>query len=909
MISLVVTLNKGDLQMASKMKDIKSMYNELANLVSSSPENWMEFLKFASRFQNYSFDVALMAYGQNRDATALATYDQWLSYGRQVKLREKGIRVGNISDGSRRLISLFDIKQTVGKEVAMRNWQPSDQVKRQLLNQWGYDHLHPTSFEDALYEEIANGTNGRYGEYQAFVQESIYQFCSYRLGMSSEVDREDIEALLTLRDAQSVSRAGNTIMNVSRSLLSEIALVIDQEKQEEKEHERRNLSGNESETSTNDLAGDSQFNSVHRGTGRTPISELSNGGRGQDSGSMGQFGKDVSKEEQPESSQLSDSDGTDHNIPKRSGRPISEGNRSVHGSTDAKEPGTEDVGHISGDAPQQSTSRPGEGAGSPGSSGDTELSSKAIEREEQSEGSTEALNPEEPSFFDESEPKTDEDEEFDLFNYQEKLEEKAESEKNVEKPRESIPSGIEDFFSLNRGYSSGAKAKFYDNLEAIRLLKSIEDQERLLTKEEQKALGKYVGWGGLANAFNPNKEDWSTEYKLLREALTEEEYRDARTSTLTSYYTDPEVISAIYGVLDRWGVNNGRLLDPAMGTGNFFSALPASMRQMERYGVEIDSLTGRISERLYPSSHVYKKGFQDVPFKENSFDVVVGNIPFNDIRILDPKYDKKGLLIHDYFFAKAIDVVKPGGIVAFITSRGSMDRQNSAFRKYINERAALIGAVRLPDNAFQKIAGTKVTTDILFLQKRIPGQDPDIGASWVKTVPYFLNEQIIVNEFYQENRFNILGTMKETSWIDGDTCVALPGRELVPHLRESLKNWNPYWSIDTPALSKVFTQEAAAEPLEEKITLPEGTHLFTYFISGDNVYFYSPEGIKPAPFKGVQEKRLKHLCKVRMWLNQVISLQMHDYKESDFQGALLALNVVYDAFVKEYGYISLPTNR
>ncbi|WP_443029715.1 SNF2-related protein [Sporolactobacillus sp. KGMB 08714] len=416
-----------------------------------------------------------------------------------------------------------------------------------------------------------------------------------------------------------------------------------------------------------------------------------------------------------------------------------------------------------------------------------------------------------------------------------------------------------------------------------------------------------MGWGGLAAAFDPRKKEWIGEYQTLKELLTDEEYRAARSSTLTSYYTDPELCAAIFEVLDRWGIRQGRLLDPSMGTGNFFSALPEKMRGMERYGVEIDSITARISRGLFPESHIMAQGFETVSFQKNSFDAIVSNIPFNDIRIMDPGYDKRGLLIHDYFFEKSLDLVKPGGVVAFITSRGTLDRQSSQFRQSLANRAALIGAVRLPNSAFQRIAGTKITTDVIFLQKRASAETV-ASPEWQSIKPYPENPDLLVNEYFVRHPAQLLGEMKETSWIDGETCVARPGEKLMPAFRQATGDWLPFWPVNQPAPEPVFRNTEASSVEKETVSLPEGTRLFTYFTAVGELYYYSSDGVEEVPLKGQSKEKLKQLCDVRTALNRVIQMQMRGYAESEFSGALLTLNEAYDRFVTRFGYISQPEN-
>lgn len=310
----------------------------------------------------------------------------------------------------------------------------------------------------------------------------------------------------------------------------------------------------------------------------------------------------------------------------------------------------------------------------------------------------------------------------------------------------------------HRLYEGGPKAKFRNNVEAIRLLKQLQQENRMASTEEQIILARFVGWGGLANALTPGREGWEKEYDEITELLTEEEMQSAAASTLTSYYTDQKVIGYIYQALYQFGFRSGNILDPAMGTGNFFSALPESMSGSKLYGVELEPVAGGIARKLYPQADILIKGYEDTEFSDSFFDVVVGNVPFHSIRVSDRRYDRYNFKIHDYFLAKSLDKVRSGGIVAVITSRFTLDKENQSVRKYIAQRAELIGAIRLPENAFKQVAGTEVTADILFLKKRVQEIIPDEhNTPWLfverdeNGVPY--------NSYFIDHPEMVLGTM------------------------------------------------------------------------------------------------------------------------------------------------------
>ncbi len=337
-----------------------------------------------------------------------------------------------------------------------------------------------------------------------------------------------------------------------------------------------------------------------------------------------------------------------------------------------------------------------------------------------------------------------------------------------------------NFYITEDHQSGGAKTRFRNNIEAIKTLKTVEDENRLASPEEQLILAKYVGWGGLSQAFDERNDKWSSEYKELKMLLTPEEYNAAKRSTNTAFYTSPDVIEEMYTALKNMGFEGGKILEPAMGTGNFFGKMPEDMQSNSRLsGIELDKLSGRIAAQLYQDADIQVKGFEKTNFKDNSFDVAIGNVPFGDIQIADKRYDKHNFKIHDYFFAKALDKVHPGGVVAFITSKGTLDKQNDSVRRYIAERADLIGAVRLPNNAFKSLAGTEVTSDILFLQKR--DRILDIEPDWIqlgKTA-----DGLSINKYFEDHPEMILGKI-----VEGNKLYGNKDTMCIPIERQNLKN-------------------------------------------------------------------------------------------------------------------------
>ena len=493
------------------------------------------------------------------------------------------------------------------------------------------------------------------------------------------------------------------------------------------------------------------------------------------------------------------------------------------------------------------------------------------------------------------------------------LEEKAAPEPPANpRPEPFIPRNFR--FSTDYDlYPGGAKTKYKNNILAIKTLKQIEAEQRTATSEEQITLARYVGWGGLANAFSDKAAGWESEYQELKALLTEEEYKAAMRSTITAYYTEPELIRYMYRALERFGFEGGpdrRILDPGMGTGNFYSVLPEQYQGTKLYGVELDSITGRIAKQLYPEADISVMGYEAVKFEDNSFDVILGNIPFNSVKIYDRRYNELNPYIHDYFFIKSLDLAKPGGIIAFITSKGILDRKDESLREYIARRAEFIGAIRLPNTAFKMLAGTEVTADIVFLKKRAAPMQLDRAntPSWIQTdmergkwIPY--------NRYFMDHPEMLMGKMESSRNMygneDGTACIAPEGFDLYEHLSGAVES-----------LYVRFSAEPDVEPLEEVEEeqptdyedAPEGTRNFTFVVKDGEIYYCEKNKLIPQPYTGMKAARIKGLCEIRTALLEVISIQSHEYDPLDLRKAQDKLNQVYDRFTAKYGAINSKGN-
>ena len=455
-----------------------------------------------------------------------------------------------------------------------------------------------------------------------------------------------------------------------------------------------------------------------------------------------------------------------------------------------------------------------------------------------------------------------------------------------------------DAVKANTGFSP--KEKFKRNIEAIRTLEKIEGENRIATSEEQEILSQYVGWGGLADVFDERKGEWANEYQQLKDLLSPEEYRLARESTLNAHYTSPVIIRSIYEALDRMGFSKGNILEPSMGIGNFFGMLPEKMSESRLYGVELDDITGRIAKQLYPNAKIQISGFEKTDYPGDFFDVAVGNVPFGQYKVADKQYDKHNFLIHDYFFAKTLDKVRPGGVVAFVTSKGTMDKKSPVVRRYLAQRAELLGAVRLPNTAFKENAGTEVTSDILFLKKR--DRIMDIEPDWV-----YLSEDengISMNSYFVNHPEMIVGKMAMVSGQYGEESACLPDGEgtFEEQLQEAVLR------ID----GEIETVEPVTEENEltaEILPADPDVKNYSYTLIDDMVYYRENSVMLPSKLsKGLQE-RIRGLVKIRDYTQKIINLQLEEYLEDVIKKEQAELNRLYDTFTKKHGLINSRTNK
>ncbi|WP_442872331.1 LPD25 domain-containing protein [Coprococcus sp. B2-R-112] len=488
------------------------------------------------------------------------------------------------------------------------------------------------------------------------------------------------------------------------------------------------------------------------------------------------------------------------------------------------------------------------------------------------------------------------------IGYIQKLLEQEKTELPPEEKTETLATDRHNFRITDDAIGiGGAKEKFRNNMAAINLLHELEIENRLATPEEQEVLSRYVGWGGLSMAFDEHNAAWAEEFKELYASLSPEEYRAAMESTLTAFYTPPVVIKAMYDALDRLGFSQGNILEPSCGTGNFFGLLPESMQNSKLHGVEIDSLTGRIAKQLYQKANIAIEGFEKTNLPDDHFDVVIGNVPFGEIRVNDSRYNAQKFLIHDYFFAKALDKVRAGGVVMFITSKGTMDKASPEVRKYIAQRAELLGAIRLPDNTFKANAGTEVTSDILILQKR--DRVMDIEPDWVHLDTD--DNGVTMNRYFIEHPEMVLGEIKMESTRFGTFEPVCKARKDIP-LSELLSNAVQRINGEIPELDNGVDEISD----EQELSVPADPNVrnFSFTLVDGSVYFRENDRMQLASVSMTAENRIKGLIQIRDCVRKLIEYQTEDYPEEMICTEQENLNRLYDAYTAKYGLINSRGN-
>lgn len=909
----------------SRLTEVKDIYEKITGIVTSDKQEWKEFLDFASRIYKYNFDNAILIYAQRPDSTMVANMEIWnRKIGRYVNKGTRSIAVFDTTKPNLKLEYLFDIKDTNGEPHTIpKLWRLNDEIIPQLINRMNEKYNFDCneieglisemtelkvneSFDNILvdFEEDIKNTwleklpqEGFISHFTQTIIDSTNYMVAKRCGIEASIfnDQNNFMIINHFNTMPLTFRLGNSVCSISQKILrefeSEVIKIIRERRSEEKyeRESRTQLQGNRREALSRDT------NIKEEGSRREALGEIRT--------------DDTKLSERKSSEQIQ----------------LTFGDRGID-SNDAssKRGGLSEIGHNNGaDAESRSNTKSREYNGELQTQvtdkGDSRRDSSSrdslqgeINKDEQldafeSQKSGSFLMPENNTETDEA--KVEKEEKWEEYknqavgNYKNSLanwlnnnEVNKKVESNEKEKLINYKYNPEDEIGVG-----GLKTKFRNNVEAIKTLKVIEEEKRNATADEQKILAKYVGWGGMPQAFDSNAAGWNSEYTELKALLISEEYISARASTPNAHYTSPLVIEGIYKALERFGFKTGNILEPAMGVGNFFSMLPESMDNSKLYGVELDNISGRISKQLYQKAEVKIQGFEETNYPDNFFDVAIGNVPFGDYKLHDPKYDKYNLLIHDYFFAKALDKVRPGGVIAFITSKGTMDKENNSVRKYIAERADLIGAIRLPNTAFKANANTDVTTDIIFLQKRERVQVNE--TNWLHVAK---NEDgVPINEYFLDNPEMLLGKMvfDQRMFGEGSKYTALINDDVNFDLSAAIDN--AIENLNT----NIDTIERDSEEREEIIPADPNVRNYTYTFVNDELYYCENALMRKVDVAGKTLDRIKGLHSIREITRAIIEIQTRGCSEAELKEKQAILNNRYDSFIENYGYITSRTNN
>ena len=898
--------------MARNIKTISQLAHQTAKELNRSPQKWMDCLQTAGRLYQYPFADQLLIYAQRPNATACAYMEQWNEkMHRWINAGSTGIAVIRSQNGERKLGYLFDIADTHPVKGAKKpwTWQFSPEyeavVSQAFAEQYGTVALEDIPSQLMEYAARAAAehckeylSDMQYRKTNSFLEElddqstevtfrnlltaSVQYMVLSRCGLdpAGYLNEDDFRAITNFNTPRMFYHLGNAVSQTGKEVLQTISRTIRnavrtaQMQQEALEKEEGSIDNAGNHISKNGGLSDSRTRtaqveqtgeiradagavpeagaqrdlyraSVDGGTGRTPQGDRAESGR-TDGTAHQPDGKQGGLERGAQSDR---SDGVDSQDEQHPAKSRGDGEKRDHLRLNQIEQIT-----LLEAAEEQS---------------EQETEQKAVEKS--------------TAFF--AMPRLEENDSPDEVQ----AIEQATKAQNFRITDEHLGEG-------------GPKQKYQRNVQAIQTLKQIEAENRTATQEEQEILSQYVGWGGLADAFDDRKENWKKEYAQLKELLTPKEYESARGSVLNAHFTSPTVIRAIYNAVENMGVVPGNILEPACGTGNFFGLLPESLQQSKLYGVELDDLTGRIACQLYPQAEITISGFEKTS-RRDFYDLVVGNVPFGEYRVADKEYDRLGFPIHDYFLAKSIDQLRPGGIMAVVTSMYTMDKKNPSARQYLAKRADLLGAVRLPNNAFQANAGTGVTTDILFFQKRdhAPEREPD-WVSLSKT-----EDGIPINRYFADHPQMVLGEIKQVSGRFGEeiVCEPLEGMELKAQLTDALSHLN------APNKELLHSVAAQTDLLAERSTLPADPQVrnFSYTLHDGQLYYRENSVMHPVTVSKTQEARIRGLLNIRDSARTLISLQLEGASDEAVHKEQSNLNSLYDDYTNNYGLLNSLANK
>lgn len=837
-----------------RINDLKNITNETTRKITENMQSLKEFLEFQGKLYKYSFNETLLIYGQNPKATACAGLKQWNKIGRRVHKGSKSLHV--FSDKNKNKIKyLFELENTYGKEFTYTDkYRIQDENKDYLLNSFGtplYSDDFNVNFKicietyaDNIFEEFIEDFK-RSNSSHVFSDESfrrtVRECVGYVLCSRFNIPKG-------IYDNDEIS-----FKDLSKFNTKELVYILGNITQKISQEAISNINGVIAERIIKD----------DREKGTNSIGEMRIRGNEVNSGRSYSTGR-------------SRGNGTN------SYREVRNYVDGLHGATPF---GEDDIPNIGSNISRHSTT----------STGRINGYADNIERtiyEEKSATEGEGL-----------------------LRTTDVRERDDESNRRSNTKRDSIQSEVRDWteedarnftiVSEENPVSLGIKTRLRQNIDSIKCLKLIESENRSATSEEQKILSKYNGFGGIPQVFDSENEKWASEYKELKDLLNDKEYELARGSTLNAHYTSQEIIEAMYKGLEWLGFKGGNILEPSMGVGNFFGNLPENLKDKSNlYGVELDDISGRMAKQLYPKSNIEINGFENANIQDNFFDCAIGNVPFGNYGVYDNKFNKHNFLIHDYFIAKSIDKVKPEGVIAYITSKGTMDKANSSARKYIAERAELLCAVRLPNTAFKESANTETTTDILFLKKR----DKLIDAtdeSWVYTGLYKNdnNEKMEINQYFIDNSHLMLGEMKFVNAMHGKEPTLVPFEDI--ELKDLLKEVVEFFPKDVINNYEVFEGD-----LEEDVMLADpNVKNFCYTVINDKIYQRENSIMKPIELSKTAYDRVKSLIDIRDATKNLLDIQLNDCSDYELEQEQNRLNKMYESFNKKYGIINTSYNK
>lgn len=867
-----------------KLVELKQIYKQAAYKMLCEPAYWKEFLHYAGNMYAYDFSTLVSMFAQNTEYTQLATYEAWNKMNLQIRRGEKSIPALMVNQYG--MAHMFDISQ-LSTAPKIRNWQISDTEREEFEKRFveaNHKYVEQGMLDnssDIIYAMTMEQMNSIQLENEEMkkilldnasnIIQDVHYMVRYRCNMHEAVDSGSV--LNENLNLDQFTAYGRYIINIGRPILlncKNVVYEMRKEQRNEREARRDNRNGLYRE-------GRNPVRRREGGTGREVHREarqVRNSGNELLEGKQGNTAGSTSDKRSHDEDHARDRGQSQSDDGRTAGRNAKEG---------SGEESTEHNGELQA---QTENTRPGRGNRAERSSVQIELNLESLKPNMESEKGV--VDDAAPFLVQKSVPEES--------NVSEKIIDEVKPEPE---PQEMQNYHYEEAHNL---YEGGVKTKFNNNIAAIKLLKDIEKENRVATPEEQIILAKYVGWGGMAGAFDEESNTWAKEYVELKEMLSEEEYRSARASTNTAFYTEPNIIKGIYQVLEQFGFKGGNILEPSMGIGNFFSVMPEEMQSASKlYGVELDDVSGRIAKQLYQIADIQISGYEKSNLQDNFFDVAIGNIPFGDYKVFDEHYKKQNFKIHDYFLAKTVDKLRPGGIMAIITSTGTLDKANPVARKYLAERAELLGAIRLPNTAFKQIANTDVSSDILFFQKRERMQvaEPD----WVFTG--LTEEGITVNQYFLKNPEMILGKMAY------DTRMFGGNSKYTTVVNENPENFN---SDFQKAIRNLEGQidirfETSSEQTEDSIPADPEIKNFTYALVNDKVYYRENSVMTLAGFSAKNEAQAKKLIQIRSSARKVIDAQMENCTDEELSRLQQDLSEQYDAYVRQYGYLSAKGTR